>query len=68
MEYKVCWEIDIEADSPDEAAAKARKLQLDSLAQVGAFDVRDGQGQWYHVDLTPDDDDVMQGYKREKRR
>lgn len=37
--YKVTWEIDLEADSIEDAARQARAYQLDGGAQVGYFTV-----------------------------
>ena len=57
-EYRVRWEIDIEADSPREAAEKALAIHRkpDSIAAV--FDVwpREARGPFEleTVDLTPD--------------
>ena len=41
--YLVRWEINIEADSPEEAAVIARQLQDDSTTAT-IFDVRDTKG------------------------
>ena len=40
MEYHVTWEIDIEADSPREAARCARELQLDQDSTATIFEVQ----------------------------
>lgn len=37
--YRVVWEIDIEADSPREAAIKALEIQRDPLSTATVFDV-----------------------------
>lgn len=37
--YLVVWEIDIEANSPHEAARKAREIQLDPQSTATSFDV-----------------------------
>lgn len=58
-EYRVTWDIDIEADSPEEAAKKALEIQRrpDSIATV--FDVQrklpDGRPDGYShtIDLEP---------------
>jgi hypothetical protein len=51
--YKVVWEIEIHADSPKEAAEKARRVQLDTThydyAQV--FDVYTEDGKHFEFDL-----------------
>lgn len=37
--FRVTWEIDIEAETPTEAAKQARQYQLDGGAEVGYFRV-----------------------------
>lgn len=55
--YRVSWEIDIDASSPEDAARKARTTQLDPTAQVGHFTVTlDGFST--DVDLDLDDKGV----------
>lgn len=39
MEYHVKWEIEVEADSPLEAARKAREIQLNPESTATVFDV-----------------------------
>lgn len=48
QEYRVVWEIDVYADSPADAARKARAYQLKADADVGAFTIN-GQ----EIDLCP---------------
>jgi hypothetical protein len=43
MEFRVIWEIEIEADSPKEAAQEARAIQLAPSMSATVFDV------WAHV-------------------
>ena len=43
MEFRVIWEIEIEADSPKEAAQEARVVQLTPGMSATVFDV------WAHV-------------------
>jgi hypothetical protein len=43
-EYLVRWDIDIEADSPDEAAQKAREIQLRYNSVATVFDVYSNVG------------------------
>lgn len=38
-DYRVRWEIDIDADSPREAAEKAREIQLDPESTAIVFEV-----------------------------
>ena len=44
MEYLVRWTIDIDADTPEDAARQAREYQLDPDAIVGVFDVAPRHG------------------------
>lgn len=54
MLYRVVWEIDLDADSPEEAAAKARKIHRDPASLAGVFDVYDEDGKRSHIDLDDD--------------
>lgn len=55
-EYRCMWGIDVVAESPREAAAQARSMQLDSDAWVGVFQVqRHGEEGWHDIDLDQDD-------------
>jgi hypothetical protein len=49
--YRVIWEIDVEADSPKDAAELARNFQAapDTIATI--YDVRDEVGELSRVDL-----------------
>lgn len=51
QEYRVVWEIDIPATSPEEAARQARTYQRDEKAIVGVFEVYDQEGKAHKVDL-----------------
>lgn len=51
-EYRVKWEMDIEADTPEQAARKARDYQLDPDAIVGVFHVRERLGRYSTVSDT----------------
>lgn len=44
MMYKVIWEIDLEAENPQEAAKLARRLQIDPSNIADHFTVLDGEG------------------------
>jgi hypothetical protein len=48
--YKVIWEIDIEADSPLEAAKEARACQHPATEALG-FEVIDAHGMTTFIDL-----------------
>lgn len=51
MNYRVHWEIDLEAESPKEAAALARKWLLEGVSTCCVFDVENDQGELQLVDL-----------------
>ena len=56
MEYKVTWTIDVEADSPEEAARAALEMQRRSDSWATHFEVQDSQGYAHEVDLgSPDE-------------
>lgn len=40
MEYHVMWEIEVEADSPREAAEEARAIQRDPKSTATVYEVR----------------------------
>lgn len=50
-EYKVMWEIDVEADSHEEAAGFAKNLQLDLESTANFFVVTDEQGNTVQVEV-----------------
>ena len=55
--FRVTWEIDLEADTADEAATEAREIQLDDMSQTTVFTlVNEDTGEKHEVDvgvLTP---------------
>jgi len=51
MNYRVIWEIDIEADTPEEAAAEALAIQRDPCSFLPVFEVRYPNGRWTYVDM-----------------
>jgi hypothetical protein len=51
MEYTLSWTIDVDADSPEEAARKALAIHRDPDSWATHFDVRDDTGQVCEVDL-----------------
>ena len=52
--YKVTWEIEIDADTPEEAVMEAREIQLDDMSEATAFELeRLSDGQKYQIDLGP---------------
>lgn len=56
QEYLVCWHINIQADSPQEAAEKALEIQRDptSLATVFEVSLFGVKEEPVLVDLSPD--------------
>lgn len=55
-EYRVKWEIDIDADSSEEAAKEALKIQRDSNSWVTVFEVI-SKNDIYKIDLLDDEDE-----------
>lgn len=55
-EYRVVWEIDIEADTPKEAAKKALKIQRDPESTATVFDTfeRGDISQFSDIPITVD--------------
>lgn len=56
--YFVQWEIDLYADSPREAAEKARAIHRNPESIAGVFDVYDEAGTQHHVDLDEFEEDA----------
>jgi len=50
MDYRVVWEIDIEADSPEDAAKKALEIQRDPEGAATFFRVSEHDNYW-DIDL-----------------
>ncbi len=42
MKYRVKWELDVEADSPEQAAHKALEVQRDPESMAAVFEVFNG--------------------------
>ena len=51
MEYRVRWEIDVDGDTPREAAEKALEIQRDQLSTATVFQVEVGEEEWEEIDL-----------------
>jgi len=51
MEYRVIWSIDVDADSPEDAAQKALESQRDPASIATCFVIRDSEGKQCEVDL-----------------
>ena len=51
MEYRVTWTIDLDADTPEEAARKALEIQRDPESIATCFIVTDAHGNRCDVDL-----------------
>lgn len=55
-EYHVIWEIDLEADSPVEAAREALRIQRDPSSRATVFDVIERDGRRHRIDLETADE------------
>jgi len=51
MNYKVTWEIDVDADSFEEAAWVARKIQIDTRSIATVFKIEDDEGEMRCLDV-----------------
>ena len=51
MKYRVMWEIDIEADSPVDAAILAKQIQLDPASTANMFTITDMRCVMTDIDL-----------------
>jgi len=52
MEYLVTWDIEINADSPEEAARKALEIHRDPSSLATVFMIGDVEGKLWKVDLS----------------
>lgn len=50
-EYKVIWEIEIEAESAEEAARKAFEIQRDPDSIATVFNIKAPNGEEFIIDL-----------------
>lgn len=56
MEYRVTWDIEIEANSPREAAEEARAIQLDPDSEAVYYEVYHYHDKFVdHIDLLEDE-------------
>ena len=49
--FRVSWAVDLDADTPEEAAATAQKYQRNIDTTATFFDVQDEQGNITQIDL-----------------
>ena len=55
--YRITWEIDLDADTAEDAARTARAIQLDTASIANVFEVRDAQtGEVKLIDLDEPED------------
>jgi hypothetical protein len=52
-EYRVLWEIELEASTPEEAAQLARELQLDPESFATFFIVQEPDGTEHEIEIEP---------------
>ncbi|MDD4987000.1 MAG: hypothetical protein PHQ43_14745 [Dehalococcoidales bacterium] len=52
MEYSIKWEIDLSAESPQEAAAEALGIQRDKNSTATIFSVTDSNGKETYIDAS----------------
>ena len=51
MPYTVTWKIDIDADTPYQAALEAKRIQNDTGSSALFFEVIDPDGKCFEIDL-----------------
>ena len=51
MQYKVIWEIDLDAESFEDAARQALEIQRDPMSNATCFTVTDETGTCRDIDL-----------------
>ncbi|MEK6832678.1 MAG: hypothetical protein AABY32_01410 [Nanoarchaeota archaeon] len=61
-EFRVSWEIDIDANSPYEAAKEAFKIMQEPGSSATFFEVTSPKGNKYQYDLEYGDDDNKDNY------
>ena len=49
--YRVVWEIELDAESPEDAAREALAIQRDPESEATFFDVRSPEGDIMQIDL-----------------
>ena len=49
--YRVVWEIDIDAEDPEDAAKQALEIQRDRSSEATFFSVRSPEGDITQIDL-----------------
>ncbi len=54
--YSIKWEIEIDAETPEEAARKALEIQRDPASLATVFDAYDEEGNCTRVDLLEQKD------------
>lgn len=61
--YHITWEIDVEADNHQEAAARALLIQRDTFSTATVFDVveHESNGEAVRVDLEDCESGIEQG-------
>ena len=57
--YKVMWEIEVEADTAENAAGFARDLQLDPTSEANFFEVTDEENQVIKLQVINMDNEVI---------
>ena len=57
-QYLVTWEIDIDADNPEEAALIAKEIQIDPGSEAVFFTVKEqSTGEVFNIDLLKHDEE-----------
>lgn len=59
MRYSIIWSIDIEAETPRDAAEEALKIQRDPESTATCFEVMDDEGTVINIDLLKDPEKAL---------
>lgn len=57
-EYRITWEIDLHANTPEEAARAARAIQLRADSMATVFEVTGADGTPHRIDLDEIDQEA----------
>ena len=62
MRYSIIWSIDIEAETPRDAAEEALKIHRDPESTATCFEVMDDEGTVINIDLLKDPERPSERY------
>lgn len=57
--YRVLWEIDVDANTLEEAVARTKEIQLDPNSEANFFTVTDEEGKSIQIELIDMDNQIV---------